>query len=366
MASAPTRSSLIDLEAAIRLLEQRRAPTVAGRRCPLFPLHAGDRWRRVLLVTGHARGGTTWLGHLLSLAEDSGYLFEPLTHTRHPTTKRVARLRAFYARRSDWMPDWPPASLEELDYAEAIGQHILELFDAYYAGPLETLILKQPGIKWVPLLAGILRPEKILYIKRHPAAILNSYDKSNLYLGWGVSEEFRSCFDCVAKARPDLLHVLAAAGDDSALQVLSLSCLAHAMADEWSADPDFLVVNYEDLASQGPAGCVRLCERVGLRLSDGNDRLASLFTPQRPQKGFLDTEKNSQSRSAAYVRELAPWQIAKIARFLRAIGYADAVLRPSVREALLGTLEYAKRRSNNFENFLRSRLSSLRQQVAGS
>src|SRR5262249_17506532 len=155
-----------------------------------------------VLVTGHTRGGTTWLGQLLSLAKRASYIFEPLTHLRHPSTKQAASLRSFNRESEVWLTSWPPACEKEAEYALALVKQVNELVEAYFRAPVVNLILKEPGIQRFPLLQGALQPDVTVYIKRHPIAILNSYRRARLYEGWNVARQFTCCCKDITRLRP--------------------------------------------------------------------------------------------------------------------------------------------------------------------
>jgi hypothetical protein len=327
-------------------------------------ISATKRWRRLIFVTGHGRGGTTWLGDLLSLAENSGYIFEPLTHKRHPKTGQLEKLKRAGRARRYWIHPWPPACSDEAELADAIAHHILELFNVYFSSPIDNLIIKQPGAEWIPIMSGVLQPDHTVYIKRHPAAILNSYDDANLYDGWRVSEQFVLCRDYIANVRRDLFHMLANVGDDPDLKILSMICVAHQLADEWASQGQCVIVNYEEMARNGIVDITCLFDRLGLRLQKGEaDHLVRLFAPPSPKAGFLDTEKNSERRAAAFLNELAPWQISKARKFLQDIGYPDNVQQQRWSEASAGTLKFFRRRLRNGENYIRTGISRVRKSL---
>ena len=321
---------------------------------------ATQRWGRVILATGHRRGGTTWLGRMLSLSQNSGYIFEPLTHTRHPQTAQVAALKHFNRTTQRWILSWPPACQNEAEYASVVARHIEELFDMYFAAPVGTLIIKQPGIEHLPFLHGVLQPEMSVYIKRHPVAILNSYHKSNLYDAWNTRQQFQWLRNDIARLRPDLSYILSDVGADHETQVLSMCCIAHRLAQDWAREGKLTVINYEDLAKGGPAGAEQLFSKLDLELSKEKvDQLNSLFSPRRPLAGFLDTEKDSKRRVTAYTSELAPWQISKAARYLEGIGYDAIVPSQSTSARISGTLEYCRREGRTLHNSAHTALSQM-------
>ena len=325
---------------------------------------APQRWRRVILVSGSPRGGTTWLGRLLSLAENVGYIFEPLTHNRHPQTSQVPALRQFNRTYPHWMLPWPPNGQEEVDHAEVVTRQIEDLFDIYFSAPVDTLIVKQPGIEHFPLLKGVLKPEKSVYIRRHPIAILNSYHKSNLYDAWRIGQKFKLCRDDMQRLRPDLDHILSSAGKDHDRQILAMCCLGHRLAEDWAGAGGLTVIDYENLAMSGPGATAQLLENLSLKLSDQkNGELSRLFAPAKAQKGFYDTEKNSQKRAVAYTTELAPWQLSKARTYLERIGFDMPVPPQNLHDTIVGTFEYSRRGYRALRNSAVARLSLLRNQL---
>jgi hypothetical protein len=319
-----------------------------------------QRWGRVILATGHRRGGTTWLGRMLSLSQNSGYIFEPLTHTRHPQTAQVAALRHFNRTTQHWILSWPPAGQNEAEYARVVARQIEELFDMYFSAPVGTLIIKQPGIEHLPLLHGVLQPEMSVYIKRHPVAILNSYDKSNLYDAWNTRQQFQWLRNDIACLRPDLSYMLSDVGRDHETQVLCMCCIAHRLAQDRAREGKLTVINYEDLANGGPAAAEQLFSLLGLQLSEEKvDQLNRLFSPTRPRAGFLDTEKDSKRRVTAYTSELAPWQLSNAKSYLEGIGYDTLVPSQSTSARISGILEYCRREGRTLQNSAHAALSQM-------
>jgi hypothetical protein len=319
------------------------------------------RWGRAVLATGCPRGGTTWLGRVLSLSQDSGYIFEPLTHTRHHKTSPADALKKFNRGTQRWILSWPPADEHELEHARAAARQVEELFDAYFPAPVGTLIIKQPGIRHFLLLRELLQASACVYIRRHPVAILNSYCNSNLFDGWDTREQFRLFRSDLERMWPDLSYMLASAGHDRELQVLAMCCTAHRLATYWEQEGKLIVVEYEELADGGPAYAVQLLKRLGLRLDEGKAaQLNSLFAPGRPQHGFLDTEKDSKSRAHAYTTELAPWQLRKARRYLESIGYDAPVPAQTTQARVAGTAEYCRRGMRVLQNSARAALSHAR------
>jgi hypothetical protein len=321
-------------------------------------------WNRVVLASGHCRGGTTWLGRLLSLARDSGYIFEPLTHTRHPQTAFGPLLREFNLTTKHWLFSWPPSTEKESRHVSVVGQQVQALCDLYFPTPVDTLIIKQPGVEHLLLMQGVLQPEVTIYIKRHPLAILNSYCQSDLYVGWNLGRRFELCRGDVADLRPDLTYLLSEAGNDRELKVLAMICLAHRLAQDWAAAGRLRIIDYKELALGGPAAVIRLFELVGLRMNEEKaDELGRLFTPKNPKKGFLDTEKQSARRVSAYISELAPWQLSKAKRYLEQIGYDVPIPAQSGRAQLTGVIRYCQRNCWRIKNSAVSHLSLARKRV---
>lgn len=318
------------------------------------------RWQRIVFVTGHRRGGTTWLGRVLSLAKNSGYIFEPLTQTRHPRTSQFESLRRFHQSKQHWMQHTPPAEGDG-EYAGVALRQVEELFDLYYAAPVETLITKHPGIEYVPFLQGVLMPDATIYIKRDPIAVLNSYLKSNLHGAWQVRQQFQCIREELARLRPDLYYMADAVGDDSEREILCMCCLSHRLAEEWASQGKLIVVMYRDLAIGGPSFARKLYGWLGLQFSeDKAQELNRLFSPERSQDGFLDTEKESLGRVNAYVSELAPWQISKARRYLDRIGYDVVVPQQRARAQIAGTWEYARREGKALTSSVRTALLHVR------
>ncbi len=283
---------------------------------------------------------------------------------RHPSTGEESALLAYERSMPHWIVPSPQSGGNEAEYARVVLRQIEALFDAYFPSPVETLIIKQPGADHLPFLQEILKPQASVYIRRHPIAILNSYLQGGLYKGWDIAKRFKKCRDNVATIRPELLSWLVEAGEDPELQILSMCCLEHQLAADWSAQEKLTLLEYEHLAFGGCEAAINLFAQVGLELLEGKtDELNRLFRPQASQTGFLDTEKQSARRATAYQSELAPWQLSKARRYLERISYEVPFAQQNTRAKVAGIASFSRRELRSLQNSAISRLSLMRKRV---
>jgi hypothetical protein len=283
-----------------------------------------ETWQRVIFVSGAGRSGTSWVGDILKNASDTAYIFEPLTHTRHQTTMATTHLRSMLQTRDYWTLQGREQTQQFAEMVDIIRRHVAELYAQYFPTRPTVLILKQPGIEWIPLFRAAFDPTHILCIERNPIAILNSYVKSNLYQAWRIASIFQDCERDVLRHWPDLHPILERAKNDKDLQVLGLACVSQLLARKLADEP--IVQSYESLAVGGIPTAVDLAERLGLQFPDPN-RLRPLFCPDVSETGFLDTRKNSVDRASAFIRELPPWILRKAQIYLTEIGYETPPVR---------------------------------------
>jgi hypothetical protein len=138
-------------------------------------------FEQLILITGFARSGTTWIGEQFAENFDVDYIFEPFSIKYHPEFEHSLHLRNIISNYFDenyYEYGWEPGPEDFLEDQQLMFDHLLKLCE-YYQLTNNTLIIKQPlttKLRWV---LSALNPDHLIWIDRHPAGILASMKQKN-------------------------------------------------------------------------------------------------------------------------------------------------------------------------------------------
>jgi len=164
-------------------------------------------WRRLILISGHRRGGTTWINAVLGRAAEASYMrYEAFMVRRHPRSPVAESVQA-WRRYPHWHVDWATYGPLREDHAQALRDHLDFLVEHYFGGPVDTLLVKDPFPGRLPFLLPALQPDAVVYVRRHPLGIVNSYDKSNLYSRWDLKRDWTWFLQDLPGLMPEWLPV---------------------------------------------------------------------------------------------------------------------------------------------------------------
>jgi len=274
-------------------------------------------WNRLILVAGLRRGGTTWVGKVLEQARDAAYLFEPDAPAAHPTSPYTERVQALRD-----LERWSlgPKDFDQFrDLAEGLRLHTEWLCERSFGGPVDTLVIKIPQTERLPFLIQTFEPDVLIYIRRHPYGVLNSYDEHGLYRAW-LSREWAHFLREYEEALPEL-QVEPRAALHFVEKVLLLTHARILLAERILSERGGLELRYEDLCLAPQERFRRLYEHLGWRW-DGAvwERVRALVDPapkEIQERGLFATRKRSADRAYGWRRELAPHLIGRANRFIR-------------------------------------------------
>ena len=314
-----------------------------------------DPWARLVLVTGHPRGGTTWLGALVAAATDAPYIFEPLTYRRHPSSPYAERIQALI--------DYPQWALTEADrkrdpaldeLADALRAHVRWLASTYFGERRGyTLIVKSPESERLPWLADALGAGAALYLRRHPLGVVNSYDAADLYRGWNVPREWALFVAQVETLVPTIAEWALRAGARPLHRVLAMVVGRDQLVASRQHSFPLHVVNFEAVAAAPARELQSIAKALDLRpVADLAKRIIPITEPDRPRAGFLSVQKRSRERIDAWTRELPPWTLRSLYRYLEDLPGFEVTddVTPRGRDALAGTRRYLRRRATRTLN----------------
>ncbi len=278
-------------------------------------------WRRLILISGHRRGGTTWLNAVLGRAAEAGYMrYEAFMVRRHPESPVAERVQE-WRRYPHWHVDWQGYGPLRGDHAEALREHLNFLVQHYFGGPVETLLVKDPFPGRLPFLIGALEPDAVIYVRRHPLGIVNSYDKGNLYSQWAVERDWVWFLQDLPGLLPAWIPV-AQRARHPVERVALMAQASHRLYPQFLDGIACQEVSYE-------AACVRpketfgaLFEWLGWRWDETVwDQVRSIVEPPEEQvvDTFFSLTKVSEDRASGWRRELAPHLIRRVGRALRQV-----------------------------------------------
>lgn len=276
-------------------------------------------WRRLVLVAGHRRSGSSWLANALGRSEAVQLVpYEPLWLKWHPGSPYEDVIRAWRGR-DRWLATRDSTSDRE---SEALLGHLRWLCEHYFDGPVDRLLIKEPHPNWLPTLTGALGPDQVVYLRRHPLGIVNSYDKANLYRKWHVDREW----EMFRRELPSLLPDLAGQANLVRHPAEQVAFIAHAcdrLADSLLQGVPHRIVRYEQLGSDPETHFSRLYRWLDLPWDEGSwARLQPLIRPAQTEAehGFRFVRKRSRERVNAWRRELPAHLIRRVHRLMRRLG----------------------------------------------
>lgn len=234
-----------------------------------------------ILVTGAHRSGTTWVGKMLALDANTGYISEPLNVLHRPGVFR-APVKNWYTYINDEnASDYLPAFRELLNFQYHTWLEILSIrshrdflrmgrdFHNFFIGSMhgQRALLKDPfAVFSTPWFAQKLNCQVVITV-RHPGAFASSLKRLN----WPF--DFRDLLDQPMLMRdhlgPDRAEMESVKPDDiigqSALLWRMIYRFVHSTR---SLFPQFKIVRHKDLSLDPLDGYKKLYESLGLTFTE--------------------------------------------------------------------------------------------------
>ncbi len=323
-------------------------------------------WRRLILVASHRRSGSTWLAAILGEASDTRLVpYEPLWLKWHKGSPYNPQIQDWRARQG-WHIGWDPRSGEDVQDSAMVRRHVSWLCGHYFDGPVGSLVIKEPHPNWLAFLAGALNPDHVIFLKRHPLGIINSYDTANLYTRWQVNDEWQRFLQDLPGLAPDLVSI--AAGLRHPVERVALMIHTGNLLAARLETKNFVAVDYEQLCLEPQTRFRELFEALDLAWDEESwSRMLPLIDPdaEKVEDGFIQVRKRSYERAYAWRSEL-PWHlIRRVEQLMKKVDgdypqLGQSLPRLSRQEMTSGLRSYLGRRRAYLRNFgLRSLLQSL-------
>ena len=314
-------------------------------------------WRRLILVSGCPRSGTSWLTAVMGEAEETAYMrYEPLMVRRHPPSPFGEKVLD-WRRSNRWYRGWLNGGPSRVEVAAAIRDHLEWLCQHYFGGPVDTLTIKDPHTNYLEFLIHTLKPDQVVTIRRHPLGVVNSYDKDNLYRLWDVNGEWRQFIKDLAVVMPELADE---AGIVSwpAEKVAFMTHVSYSLLERILSNTPHRTIDYESLCLEPKKQFSELYLWLGWRWDDSVwETIMPLVAPMSVEDNysFRNLKKRSAERAYAWRRELAPHIWRKVQQLFERLGFEYPFPGSSLPDLTAHEISAARRL------YLRRRIAYLRQ-----
>lgn len=287
------------------------------------------RCKALIYVVGHSRGGTTWLGSLLSLHPELRYIFEPFASQAHPYTgidtqalfnnnrlfqkeKRSTETEyispSFFNMIEDNPALEPYVPLVQIHQARLVEKLFGDVADRYVA-------FKQPRMENFGWALGAIKPDKALVIDRDPFGIINSYHRGNFWK-W-LSLEYPLAAQTVPEEYPQFAPLFDGERDLYE-KLLILSYIRSQVVREYCRERGILVIHYQDLCFYTVDVMRQVAEAIGLPLTEAYEaKLDAAAHPETTSEGWLDVNKDPQARVFGWRKELPENVVERLSAFIQ-------------------------------------------------
>lgn len=289
-----------------------------------------------ILITGTHRSGSTWVGNILELAPETGYIHEPFNlHCRRGVCRAGFPYSFYYLRDQDPETAGYRACLEDtlawrysagaqiraLKGIKDVGRMIRDMryFRASHARQARP-VMKDPiaffSSEWLAANFGM----QVVVIIRHPAAFVASLQAAKWqafryenFLGQPALmsdhlEPWRDEIVAMSTNREDILH-----------SGILLWKIFHAkIAELQTAHPDWIFLRHEDLSRDPEAEFEALYGRLGLNFTEDTRQGMQRYIGRDTTTGALEsnvqtrTVRDSRSNIFNWKKRLDEDQIAEI------------------------------------------------------
>jgi len=268
-------------------------------------------WGTLTLVTGLARSGTTWLGDVIAQHPECHYIFEPYSHRYHP---HLPTSEATFGLLSGHLiPEKAPVdvwaysddvTLRLAPHSDAMKSHLAELARRYFPDErIDHLVVKQPQAEKVGWLADTIGADRIIWIKRHPGGVLNSYIKIGAIYNWS-EPEFDLARRTIERTYPHLEALFSLPRNATERAVLLL-VLKERIAREQLVGRTVLSLEYEKLCIAPVEEVERVFRFLGVEEGCARECLEGSVRG-KPRASHLKTNVDSQERAVGWIHELSP------------------------------------------------------------
>ena len=291
--------------------------------------------RRPILVTGSPRSGSTWVGNVLALDRNSGYVHEPFNNHcppglcragLHDFTYITAENEALYLDALSDTLAWRYSTAAELRTLRTPrGLARLARDFAYFEAMRQRgarVIVKDPlaifSADWLAQRFGA----QVVVIIRHPASFVASMRAAGFIMHFkSLHNQPRLIEDRLAPFAEAIAAATLNPSDSIEANTLLWNVLHHHIDQLRSEHSDWIFVRHEDLSRDPVTSFGELFDRLGLDFSETVRTSLDQFTTDPGALGRLSlfgnkrrTMRNSQESMTYFRKRLMPEQIDQIRR----------------------------------------------------
>jgi hypothetical protein len=289
--------------------------------------------RPPILVTGSPRSGSTWVGNVLALDRNTGYVHEPFNRNCPPGLCRAGLTHFAYVTAENEAPYLEPLR-DTLAWRYSTAAEIRTLRtprglarlarDFAYFGTMRQrgarVILKDPlalmSADWIATRFGA----RVVVIIRHPAAFAASMRAAGWRMHFAAFQnQPRLMRARLAPFTDEIAAAVRTRADGIDADTLLWRILHHHIDLLRHEHPDWIFVRHEDLSRDPVAGFRDLFARLGLDFSDTVRASLDQFTTERGALGRLSlfgnrrrTMRSSQDSAHAFRQRLSAAEIDRI------------------------------------------------------
>jgi hypothetical protein len=287
---------------------------------------------RPILVTGHHRAGTTWIGKMIAASRDVGYVHEPFNPEQRP---------GICAQRPDryytYVPDadshaWRralqntlafrydvSAELRAIENLRDVGRMVRDFSRfAWLRSTTQRALIKDPiALFSAPWIAREMNA-KVIVIIRHPAAFVSSL----LRLNWtfpfdDLLGQPKLLTDVLAPFEEEIRHHAHASTNLIEQASLAWRLFHHVIRTYREEFPSWMVVRMEDVALDPITEIGSMYHYIGLEYNDDVRQTVQRHTrPDNPEEvdasNAKETRRDSRRAIQQWSRRLSDRQIERL------------------------------------------------------
>jgi hypothetical protein len=288
--------------------------------------------RKPILVTGSHRSGTTWVGRMLTLSREAGYIHEPLNPARRPGWG-AGRISDWYLYVCDENEDrWHQVfddvvsfkyrPLTNLRFVRSPRQAVWFMQDLARAMPLRLRrprpLIKDPFVLFsAPWVADRFSADVVVTI-RHPVAFIGSIKRLNWQFKFKtVLSQDLLLRDYLGKFESDMRRCRDEDVDIIEQGIVLWNAIHDSIDRLRTERPDWSFVRHEDLSADPHAGFRDLYGRCGLTwTSEVGDRVAR-FTSDANRRDVpawlhMSVRRASSAASTTGLQRLEPDEVKRV------------------------------------------------------
>ena len=260
---------------------------------------------RIILVSGSARGGTTWLAAVVAAADDTVLADEPaFPHLHNKLQNTPAKLAVMALGNSAYYYPLNPKSYQKW-FINQLRQFTAELLYQYYGPDLpENIVIKVPDVGLLPLMLKTYEPDILLIIRRHPLGVYNSryIGRGRLrYSSWGFNTLPRLVSSWCTLDYSGYLQYLHSVSVTPLFAMIGIVALEDKLI-KTIQHPKELIINYENLCLQPYDEFPKIYDFCGLEWD--SERVKDYISPDVDETGFHSVRKKCAPRAFAWKTEM--------------------------------------------------------------